>query len=36
MNETVTDDKYVNYKEVIKQLINDIKKFKRNIKNFIH
>ena len=36
VNETITDNKYINHKEVMRQLINDVRKFKRNVKNFIY
>ena len=35
MNKTITDNKHVNHKKIVRQLINDVRKFKRNIKNFI-
>ena len=36
MNETVTNNKCVNYKKIVRQLINDIRKFKRDVKNFVY
>ena len=35
VNETVTDDKCTDYEKVVKQLINNVRKFKRDVKNFI-
>ena len=36
MNKTATDNKYVNYEKIVRQLINGARKFKRNVKNFAY